>query len=268
MKQTLEMVFSGGRGYHLHVRSSTVFDLGSQERREIVNYVTGTGLDTSLCIRETPYKKIERGKFPAEIKTRRVLKKDYGWNKRIYKGALDYVERLTKIEEYDKRISHLTKNQGTGKKRAETILERLFSDEAGAHGVGLLREGNIDIFGNRQTAERFLNIAFKHAIAISKSEVDKPVTGDIHRLIRTPGSLHGKSGLRVTPLASYKELDDFDPLSDAVVFSEEPAKVSTLRNATFSLKGEKFLLKEDEIVELPEYAAVFALGMGFAEIGE
>jgi len=53
-----------------------------------------------------------------------------------------------------------------------------------------------------------------------------------------------------------------------VVFSEEPAKVSTLRNATFSLKGEKFLLKEDEIVELPEYAAVFALGMGFAEIGE
>src|SRR5690606_32198531 len=53
---------------------------------------------------------------------------------------------------------------------------------------------------------------------------DEPVTTDTKRLIRLPSSLHGGSGLRVTPLAP-KDLDDFDPLVDAVVFGEREVKV-------------------------------------------
>ena len=263
----LEMVFSGGRGYHLHVHSTQVFELGSEGRREIVDYITGKGLDTSSFLREVPYKKIDRGKYPADIKSMKVLEREYGWKRRIYNGILDFVGKLESIPEHRERVNYLTKKRGIGKKSAETILKRLFSGAKGSRGADLLREGKVDFFGDKRTAEKFFSLAFEHAVAISKAETDEPVTGDVHRLIRTPGSLHGKSGLRVTHLASREELDDFDPFSDTVVFPEEPVEVVALRKLTFGLKGEAFSLNEDESLELPEYAAVFALGMGFAEIG-
>jgi len=37
------VVFSGGRGYHVHVYDDRAQNLGSDERREIVDYVKGTG---------------------------------------------------------------------------------------------------------------------------------------------------------------------------------------------------------------------------------
>jgi len=44
-------------------------------------------------------------------------------------------------------------------------------------------------------------------------EIDTPVTIDIHRLIRYPGSLHGKTGFRVQELFP-DELDNFNPLDE------------------------------------------------------
>ncbi|MFC1787074.1 DNA primase catalytic subunit PriS, partial [Halobacteriota archaeon] len=40
-EDNIEIVFSGGRGYHIHVRDSRVIGLESPERREIVDYVKG-----------------------------------------------------------------------------------------------------------------------------------------------------------------------------------------------------------------------------------
>ena len=44
-KQEIIYVFSGNRGYHIHVRNKAVFDLKSKERREIVDYIRGVGLN-------------------------------------------------------------------------------------------------------------------------------------------------------------------------------------------------------------------------------
>jgi predicted DNA primase small subunit len=43
----VHLVFSGGRGYHIHVTDPSVLELDSRERREIVDYITGVGLDLS-----------------------------------------------------------------------------------------------------------------------------------------------------------------------------------------------------------------------------
>lgn len=48
-----------------------------------------------------------------------------------------------------------------------------------------------------------------------RSEIDEPVTTDVHRLIRFPMSLHGKSGLMVLPVP-LDGLEEFDPLVSAV----------------------------------------------------
>ena len=39
------MAFSGGRGYHIHIFDPKVLTLESPERREIVDYITGLGID-------------------------------------------------------------------------------------------------------------------------------------------------------------------------------------------------------------------------------
>ena len=268
-EEQLEMVFSGGRGYHLHVHSPQVFELGSGERREIVDYITGKGLDTNLLLEKMPYKKIDRGPYPAEIKYYKKLKKEYGWQKRIHKGIIEVLDEVEKIETHEDRIKFIQEKKGIGRGSAKRIVNRLFEGEKGKRGIDLVKEeGKFDFFGGQQKITNlFVNLVLlDRAVEISPGETDEPVTGDIHRLIRTPGSLHGKTGLRVTHLASREELDDFDPLSDTVVFSEDPVEVVAQRKLTFSLKGEKFSLEEDESLELPEYAAVFALGMGFSEI--
>ena len=45
-------VFSGGRGYHVHVRDDRFRPLSSPERRELVDYVLGTGFDPMMVIEE------------------------------------------------------------------------------------------------------------------------------------------------------------------------------------------------------------------------
>ena len=43
-KGEISVNFSGSRGYHVHVRSGSVMKLDREARREIADYVSGTGL--------------------------------------------------------------------------------------------------------------------------------------------------------------------------------------------------------------------------------
>ena len=88
------------------------------------------------------------------------------------------------------------------------------------------------------------------------------MTTDIRRLIRMATSLHGKTCLRVTPLA-LEELKDFEPLRDAVVFSDDPVKINVSRPYEIGMMGEQFNLKEGE-VEVPEYLGAFLIGQRIA----
>ncbi len=44
-KEHVVVVFSGNRGYHVHVRDPAFIPLGGEERRELVDYIMGQGLD-------------------------------------------------------------------------------------------------------------------------------------------------------------------------------------------------------------------------------
>ncbi|MCI4367936.1 MAG: DNA primase catalytic subunit PriS, partial [Thermoplasmata archaeon] len=50
---TTRLVFSGGRGYHVHVQGDAFLPLSSPERRELVEYVMGVGFDPSTAVVET-----------------------------------------------------------------------------------------------------------------------------------------------------------------------------------------------------------------------
>ncbi|TLZ83265.1 MAG: DNA primase catalytic subunit PriS, partial [Methanobacteriota archaeon] len=58
-EKAMRLVFSGGRGYHIHVFDERVWPLGSHERREIVDYITGKGLAVDSLFRESAFDKKE-----------------------------------------------------------------------------------------------------------------------------------------------------------------------------------------------------------------
>jgi DNA primase small subunit len=116
------------------------------------------------------------------------------------------------------------------------------------------------------TQETLVKIMGNDVAPSLSGEVDKPVTPDIKRIIRLPGTVHGKTGLRVTPI-SRDELTDFDPLRDAVPssYSDESVKITMKKDYEFDICGEHFSLSGE--TEAPEYAAVFLVGRKAADHG-
>lgn len=95
-------------------------------------------------------------------------------------------------------------------------------------------------------------------------QADEPVTTDTRRLIRLPGSLHAKSGFRVTPL-TLKELPDFDPLIDAVPFGEREIKIDSKGSYMIPLMGSRYEIQKG-VQPVPEAVALFLCCRGMAEI--
>lgn len=247
-------VFSGGRGYHFHISDESVLSLGSAERREIVDYVSSKGLDLEKIFSKkdisgdagTEYAKIAM--LPSETES--------GWGGRINRYLISYLSSLARDE---KAIKILTGFKGIGPKTAENIVE-IFQDESR---VDSLRKGNMDALGGIK--REILETIVRQGVSQMAACVDEPVTADIKRLIRLPGSLHGKSGMKVTAL-TIQELEEFEPLNDAVVLSDKSVKIKVMKPFAVQMKG-KDLMVEEGIQEVPEYAAVYLMCRGVAEYG-
>ena len=98
----------------------------------------------------------------------------------------------------------------------------------------------------------------RSAIDLSTGKADEPVTTDIKRLIRLPGSIHGKTGFKVKKI-TVDELKDFEPLNDAVVVGDDPVKIKIVK--PMKMKGERFNLPIGD-AEVPEYLAILLVGGG------
>ena len=254
-EKNVEIYFSGGRGYHCHVKHPEVFQLGSQERREIVDYITGRGLDAKDIFGEKVVETKRYGEKVVPIKRLEMPRPDEpGWRGRISRAIIETVKEIRKG---DKGIEKLM-DYGMNKSRAEKIMESL-SDER----IKRIEEGLLD--QSPEIRRFFLKSAIDEvAVSLSTGKPDEPVTSDIKRLIRLPGSLHGKTGLRVQAV-KIDEIEEFNPLDDAVVFGEDKVKVKVTRPFKIKMKGENFNLTPGE-AEVPEYLAVFLAGRKIAEV--
>lgn len=90
--------------------------------------------------------------------------------------------------------------------------------------------------------------------------IDAPVTADIKRLIRLPGSIHGKTGLRVTEV---EDINSFDPLKDAIAFGEDEVILKVTKKVSLKIGDFEGRIYPGR-VKLPEYAAVFLICRGLA----
>ena len=240
------VVFSGGRGYHVHVRDPEVRDLDSEARREIVDYVRAIDFDRDGLIETESH----------QGTTRRVLRRRGGWGARVHARLVDLAETLRGMEE-DAALDRLQELEGIGDGRAETILGQL------THNFDAIRAGNVEAGG---PGTRILVDALaEETIDDETAPIDEPVTTDTKRLIRLPGSLHGGSGLVVTPL-SRSEIQGFRPLEDAIPdrFRGRDIEITVTEPGEVSFDGDTFSIQEGE-QSVEECLGVFLMTRGRAE---
>ncbi len=261
----VSIVFSGGRGYHAHIELNDVLALGTHERREIVDYVTSTGMNIDWVF---PYDKVVtsiatiNGQNRANITRNRTIPSadSSGWKLRMRNGLKDVVNNVCDMDPKE-----LKKEYPSIKSVQNKTIEGYSQDLRISR--NLIFENNKMATLKKGTQDFLIKIMTGDVTYRLSGEVDEPVTADIKRLIRLPGSLHGKSGLRVIPL-TRTQLNDFDPLVDAVPkeYSNEPVQITMRKKTSIRIKEEDFTL--DGTVEVPEYAAVFLIARKMADIGD
>jgi DNA primase small subunit len=240
--KALELVFSGGRGYHVHVRDLAFRGWGSAERRELIDYVCGIGID------------------PATMLTGKNSKNP-GWPDRYRAALVEYIQWVGTLPEPE-AMAHLTGMEGIGKESAITFLknrEEILAELEKKPSPAIVKTNRVlSVVTAQQEGE------FKKRLLSRAALADEPVTTDTKRLIRLPTSLHGGSGMRVQPL-ELRELHDFDPLTDAVVFGTRDVRVDCRFALKMPMLGSTYELQKG-IITVPEAVAVFLCCRGMAEI--
>ncbi len=238
-REEIKVNFSGNRGYHVHVKDQSVLDLGSGERKQISDYISGAG--------------IEVGDFFPTIGMKGVrlvgpTLDDMGWKGKIAKSFISNLE---------KGVDALCA-LGIERKTAANLYRKRALISMG------IKNGNWDMVYIKNKAEFWERILLNQSIA-QGDRIDKNVTIDRAHLIRMPNTLHGGSGLVAMDVPAEK-LDGFDPMKDAIAFRKGELKVRAKLPYKLFMGGEEFGPYGDVDVELPIYAAVYLHLKGLAYI--
>ena len=253
--EDLTVVFSGSRGYHVHVRDENVQHLERDARREIVDYVRGIGLELGALVEQETVGGTVGRESPAN---NLYLPTEGGWGGRIHTDLLALMGEIRELDEAE-AVARLQEYEGIGEKKAKT-----------AYNFTQNRFVEIEN-GNLSAHNVFENLAKQFAPAVvaeQNAPIDEPVSTDTNRLIRLPGSLHGGSGLAVRRVPR-EDIDGFDPLVDAVpeTFRGHDIAIELTDGGTVELDGDSFTL-EGGVHTVPEHLGVFLMARGRAEKGK
>ena len=260
----VHITFSGGRGYHAHVRTPDIMSLGTNERREIVDFITCSGLNIDWVfpyhMAATSSMSTSAGNYVNVSKDRLLPPKECGgWRRKMRRALEKVADDFLAMDPKDIKKTYPS-IRGSG---IQTIQKA--KDELAKNSAAMFSKDTM-AFLSKPVQDILIKIMKEDVARTLSGEVDEPVTADIKRLIRLPGSVHGKSGLRVTPL-TRDELTGFDPLQKAVpeIYTDDPIKVTMRKDVSMNMKGQDFSLKGE--TEVPEYLAIFLVGRKMADIG-
>jgi DNA primase small subunit len=218
----ISIVFSGRRGFHIHVESDVVRELDQRARREIVDYVRGTGLVIRSKKKKALAPPLNAG----------------GWPGRIAKGVYEL------LNSSDVKAILNFKGGSKVEEAIKTITKAL--------------EEARDYWPLEGLTCRIWLKAVEKAVARKCCEVDERVTTDIKRLIRLPGTLHGGTGL-IAAKVQLKDIESFDPYVHAVAFVKGDVKVKVLNMPKITFLGQTWGPYNDEFVEVPIGLAVYLI---------
>ncbi len=225
--------FSGNRGYHVHVNSDKVHELGADARKAISGYISGTGMDMQAFFPTIGLKGVGlKGPKPS----------DQGWGGKFARSFIKALE--TGVGELQSFGIEPEIARKLFRKRTEIVL-----------GISV---GNWDRVSIPKKADFWKAIIANMSIKQGDS-IDSNVTKDMHHLIRIPNTLHGDTALIAKKLSSLSELKRFNPMDDAIAFKDGIIKVKTGRVHKFTMSGTQFGPYDNDTVVVPTYAALYML---------
>ncbi len=251
-RQDVSVNFSGSKGYHLHIASERVRALSGDGRRMIVDYVTGSGLDLKYFMEDVEAQGFSADRSGGYRKSVGVVRgptaSDVGWGGRIYASVREFIANSS--------LDDFMRIEGIGPKKAQHLLDERDKN------LAALDAGNWASI-RELTPKLLQRIVDERAVALT-GDADKMVTLDTSRLMRLPDTLHGGSGLSA---ANVSDLPSFNPLVDAVAFSEEETRIAPSKDIPrFDFMENQWgPYRKDERVSLPEYAAVYLMLKDAAE---
>ncbi len=223
-KNEIQLNFSGNRGYHLRIAREDVLSAGREERREIVDYIIGTGLSFSDFFSEEGKKII--GPMPSQG----------GYFGKFAREAIRKVE--------DEAFAKTLSRNFSKKEKVEQF-------------VSGIKKGNWDTVGITHREEKFEKI-FRELTGTLSAEIDANVSIDTSKLLRMPDSINGSSGMVSKRIPS---LDGFEPTRDAAVFGNNPVKVKIIdKIPSLSFLNSSFgPFEPNSEISLPESVAVYLM---------
>lgn len=239
----IEIVFSGHRGYHVHVYSKDVLTLDQNARREIIDYVRGRGIDVYFLFGKYSYEEIIS--YGPSIN-------EPGWLGRWSRGLYDYIINIKENMKEEIKVSEnfsslLIKNMNKIIESYSTNNKPLLSPLALS-----LKSRNLKLFAEK--------VAEEYGV-----KIDEQVTLDVKRLIRIPNTLHGRTGLKAT-IVKYDLLDSFNPLTDAIIFKNGKITVRVDESPEIYMFNKDFGPYQNQIIDLPVYVAVYLIGQQSAKL--
>jgi DNA primase small subunit len=261
------LYFSGGRGYHVHVRDQSVLGLDSKDRRGIVDYITGRGFSIDTAF---PMQTVQVNVRYGSSKTKRTIRpRDWGgWVGKVHKGKDELILKLSRLDRDARTAELMNIASSSGIEAGGSILssidDSLFGKSGGKSALRLRESDLFDVFPNSKQLEMFLKLVVGYSSVHLGGETDEPVTTDTKRLIRVPSSLHGKTGLRVTPIP-LDRLPDFDPLRDAVALSDDRVPIVVEKDIELGIAGDVLRIASGTS-SVPRYAAYFLIARRKARI--
>lgn len=216
-RSSIEVSFSGNRGFHVHCYvDESLRSLGREERRILVEYIKGSGFSP-----DDFYRGGERRK-KTPIPPRAV---DGGIPSRIARTYL----RLAGVGDKEV-VSYLT---GASRSISRKVIDSL-SD--------IWRKDLYEVY------------------------IDEKVTMDISRLVRTPYSINGKSGLIAYPIDMTK-IDDFELGPHLSPFNNMKARIKTMaRIPKINFYGIEFEANTQAYYEVEAPLAIFLALKGVADL--
>ncbi|MGA2462189.1 MAG: DNA primase small subunit domain-containing protein [Candidatus Bathyarchaeia archaeon] len=241
----MHLFFSGHRGYHLHLISENLKTLDEIQRKELVDYVIGLGLDPA---EQGLYQDLVDNRHPIVVGPELT---DPGWRGRLARGVYQILTESDPKQLMELGFTRGAVNQIVGEReriKTEWSKKMLWSSFQDKWRI------NEKIW--RNIVEKALTLVALPA------KIDTVVTTDIHRLIRMPETLNGKTGFRAA-FVDLKRLEDFDPFTEPVAF-EGTQKVFVKESPEIRIRGQSFGPFVDEKVELPLGGAVLLIAKGVA----
>ena len=240
----IKIFFSGGRGYHVHVVSEKVYAMDADMRREISNYVRGEGLSIQDIRKTIRHVDIEESGWIGSFD--RYLSG-------FYSGLHNESENKILKEIMGSRSSRYAEK--ISNKLVDRVQRLTILSTPGIKKYSIMDEDDETVAG--QLLNRFVDS--------NLCEIDSPVTSDLHRLIRLPGSLHGKTAMMVRQV-ELDSLGSFNPLTEAIpdVFRTGEELVEIRTKTSIIMNNQSFDLNAGKD-KLPRYLALYMVASGKAQ---